>query len=251
MSSCTPRRMMRPSECDGVLMKIGILKCDQVNDLFAAKYGQYPEMFANLLRPAQPDIEFIVFDAEQRDLPTDIDVADAYLITGSRHGVNDGADWINNLERFVRILHAARKKIVGICFGHQLIAKALGGEVIKSPKGWGIGITQNEIIHEKEWMSPFQPQIKLLVSHQDQVVETPAHAQVIAGSDFCPNYMMQIGTHILTIQGHPEFTKPYAYDLMKSREKIINKQTVEQGIQSLELSEDDFLIAQWIINFLR
>lgn len=232
-------------------MKIGILKCDQVNDLFAAKYGQYPEMFANLLRPAQPDLEFIVFDAVQGDLPADIDIVDAYLITGSRYGVNDGADWINNLEQFVRILHDSRKKIVGICFGHQLIAKALGGEVVTSPKGWGVGVTQNEIIHEKEWMTPFQKQINLLVSHQDQVVERPDDAEVIAGSDFCPNYMMQIGTHVLTIQGHPEFTKPYAHELMKSREKIINKKTLDQGIQSLELSEDDSLIAQWIINFLK
>ncbi|WBV66493.1 type 1 glutamine amidotransferase [Legionella pneumophila] len=118
-------------------MNLGILLCDKVSEVFVADHGQYPEMFANLLRPADSTLELTVFDAEHGELPTDIHAVDAYLISGSRHGVNDDYPWIRKLEEFVRTLHASQKKLIGICFGHQLIAKALGGKVIKSPKGWG------------------------------------------------------------------------------------------------------------------
>ncbi|MBL7480457.1 glutamine amidotransferase-related protein [Legionella bononiensis] len=232
-------------------MKIGILKCDRVSDVFVERHGQYPEMFANLLRPVDPNIEFIVFDAENEVLPSDIHAVDAYLITGSRHGVNDGYPWIAQLEEFIRTVHAAQKKVIGICFGHQLIAKALGGKVIKSPKGWGVGMSQNQIVQQKDWMNPFKNEFNILVSHQDQVVALPQGAQVLAGSDFCPNYLMQIGTHFFSIQGHPEFTKDYSRDLMISREDAVDQHQFAQGIKSLELHEDDALIAQWIINFIR
>ena len=231
-------------------MNLGILKCDRVTDIFVEEHGQYPEMFAALLKSVDPGIKFTVFDAEQGNLPTDIHAVDAYLITGSRHGVNDGFSWIDQLEEFIRTLHAAKKKVIGICFGHQLIAKALGGKVIKSPKGWGVGISQNTVVSHKEWMNPLSKQFNILVSHQDQVVDLPLGAEVLASSDFCPFYMMQIGSHFFTIQGHPEFTKAYSRALMVSREDILNEQEYVQGIKSLELHEDDQLIAQWIISFL-
>lgn len=232
-------------------MKLGILKCDSVSDVFVADHGQYPEMFASLLRLADPSLEFTVFDAENEVLPGNINAADAYLITGSRHGVNDGYPWIAQLEEFVRTLHAAKKKVIGICFGHQLIAKALGGKVIKSPKGWGVGMSQNQILQHKDWMNPFQKQMNILVSHQEQVVEPPKEAEVLASSDFCPYYMLQIGNHFFTVQGHPEFTKSYSRDLMVSREDTIDELQFERGMKSLELHEDDALFAQWIINFLK
>jgi GMP synthase-like glutamine amidotransferase len=231
-------------------MKLGILKCDEVNEVFAHDHGQYPDMFAELLRPADPKLEFTVFDVEQGLFPKDIHAVDAYLITGSRHGVNDGFPWIAQLEEFIQTIHKAQKKVVGICFGHQLIAKALGGQVIKSPKGWGVGMSQNTIIQNKAWMQPFKQQFNLLVSHQDQVVKLPPGAEVLAASSFCPFYMMQLDNHIITIQGHPEFTKAYARDLMVSRETILAADTFQQGIKTLALSEDDALIAQWIVNFL-
>lgn len=232
-------------------MNIGILKCDQIREPLMAEHGKYPEMYATLFQSVDSSINFTVFDAEHGELPTDIHAADAYLITGSHHGVNDGFPWIEQLEDFVRTLHAAQKKVVGICFGHQLIAKALGGKVMKSPKGWGIGMSQNEIFQHKQWMSPSQKQFNLLVSHQDQVVELPPEAEVLAGSDFCPNYMMQIGSNLFTIQGHPEFTKEYTRDLMMLRKDIHQEQEIARGLQSLELTEDDALIAQWIVQFLK
>jgi GMP synthase-like glutamine amidotransferase len=232
-------------------MNLGILNCDRLSEEFAARYGQYPEMFALLLQSADPKMTFTVFEALQGQLPTDVYAADAYLITGSRHGVNDGYPWITQLESFVRTLHAAQKKVIGICFGHQLIAKALGGQVIKSPNGWGIGISQNHVIFHKLWMQPQQNQLNLLVSHQDQVITLPQGAQCLASSDFCPNYMIQIGSTLLSVQGHPEFTKAYAKDLMHSRAGIIAQDVLTKGMQSLVLEHEHLLMAQWIVRFLQ
>ncbi|HHL3493210.1 TPA: GMP synthase [Legionella pneumophila] len=231
-------------------MNLGILLCDKVSEVFVEDHGQYPEMFANLLRPADATLELTVFDAEHGELPTDVHAVDAYLISGSRYGVNDDYPWIRKLEEFVRTLHASQKKLIGICFGHQLIAKALGGKVIKSPKGWGVGMSQNQIYQFKEWMKPSLNCFNLLVSHQDQVIELPTGAEILAGSDFCPNYMMQIGS-FFSVQGHPEFTKSYSRDLMVSREDSVNEIEFAKGMKSLELHEDDTIIAQWIINFLK
>lgn len=232
-------------------MKLGIIKCDQVSEVFVAQHGQYADMFAHLLLPIDPNLEFVIYDAELGQLPTDIDQVDAYLISGSRHGVNDGFAWIDQLEEFVLGLYQAQKKVIGICFGHQIIAKALGGKVIKSPKGWGVGVSQNQIVAPKEWMHPSKDQLNILVSHQDQVVELPKEAEVLASSDFCPYYLLRIGHSFLSIQGHPEFTKPYAQDLMISREDAIGDLEFEQAMKSMALTDDSSLFAQWMVNFLR
>ncbi|KTD74679.1 glutamine amidotransferase-related protein [Legionella waltersii] len=231
-------------------MKLGILLCDQVSPALAVKYGQYPEMFMNLLKRADSTLESKVFNVENGEFPKSIHEVDAYLISGSRHGVYDDYPWIKQLEQFVRLLHLEQKKLVGICFGHQLVAQALGGTVVKSPKGWGVGMSQNQVYHQKEWMVPKVEQFNILVSHQDQVIELPPGAELLAGSDFCPNYMLQVGSTVLTIQGHPEFTKDYSRDLMVSKEDKVSESEFSRAIQSLALEENDGLIAEWIVRFI-
>ncbi|WED42083.1 glutamine amidotransferase-related protein [Legionella cardiaca] len=231
-------------------MHIGILLCDHVGEKFIAEHGQYPDMVAKLLHQADPTLTFSVYEVKQDKFPSDIDEADAYLISGSRHGVNDGLPWISNLEHFILRLHNAQKKVIGICFGHQLIAKALGGKVVVAAKGWGIGMSINKITQQKPWMFPQQNDLNLLVSHQEQVVELPIGAEVLAHSEFCPFYMLQISNHLLTVQGHPEFSKAYSQALMEDRKDILGEKLSEQGIESLHLKVDDNLFAQWIVNFL-
>jgi GMP synthase-like glutamine amidotransferase len=230
-------------------MNIGILQCGHVREQFVAEHGKYPAMFSALLKQADPTLTFTLYDTENNEFPSNIDACDAYLITGSRHCVNDDFSWINDLEHFVRQLHQAQKKVIGICFGHQLIAKALGGKVIKSPNGWGIGMSKNKIMQKKPWMNPAPEQFTLPMSHQDQVVELPPEAEVIASNDFCPFYMMQIGNN-LTVQGHPEFSKAYAQALIEFRKDILDTQRYEKGIASLQWDKDDAVFAKWIVNFL-
>ena len=230
-------------------MIIGILQCGKVQEKLALKHGQYPTMFNTLLKQINPTFTYTTYDVESGMVPSNINACDAYIITGSHHGVYDDLPWIPSLQMFVRKLHAADKKIVGVCFGHQLVAQALGGKVIKSPKGWGVGISKSHIIQHKPWMIPKRDELNLIISHQDQVVDVPRGAEILAGNDFCPFYMTQMG-NTLTIQGHPEFSKAYAEDVLEGRKAILDSTLFKEALQSLGLEKDDAIVARWIVNFI-
>lgn len=230
-------------------MKIGVLQCDTVLAELQQEFGDYPDMFRRLMRQASADMELIFYNAIAGALPADINECDGYMTTGSRHGVNDGSAWIQQLEHFVRALYAANKKLVGICFGHQLIAKALGGRVERSAKGWGVGVARKRVAKRKPWMQPFQETIQLVVSHQDQVTKLPQGAEVLAASEFCPFYMLAYQGHFLSLQGHPEFCKSYSRALTQKRRDRIPADRVEQALASLEQPVDDVVVARWINGF--
>ena len=230
-------------------MKIGILQCDHVQQQLESEFGDYPLMFTRLLEEITSDWEYVVYPVLHGKFPTAVDECDGYITTGSRHGVNDGFPWIDQLLAFIRDIDQQGVKFVGICFGHQLLAKALGGRVEKSSRGWGIGVSNSHIIKRQSWMEPFQPEMGLVVSHQDQVVELPARANRLAASQFCPNYMLQIGKHLMGVQGHPEFTHLYAAALMDRRRDHISASRIREGMASLQAEVHDKLMVLWIVNF--
>lgn len=231
-------------------MKIGLLQCDEVMDELQPQFGTYPYMFHTLFDSISADIQWITYNAVAGELPSSTDECEGYITTGSRFGVNDGDDWINHLQDFITTLAKEGKKYVGICFGHQLLAQALGGKVEQSDRGWGIGLSFNQIKHAKDWMEPNQDSLDLIVSHQDQVTQLPPHAEVLASSGFCPYYMIQYGDNMMSVQGHPEFSKLYSSELMNRRKDSIPADRIEQGLASLSSSVDDYLMARWIMNFL-
>ena len=232
-------------------MKLGILKTDAVRPEWVPDFGEYPDMFITLLGRLDPAIEFSVYDVEQGEYPADIDEVDAYLITGSKSSVYDDKPWIRALEDFVRELHARRKKLVGICFGHQLVAQALGGRTEKSDKGWGQGVHTHTFTGSPVWHDGGSLAFNVLVSHQDQVVENAEGAEVLASSDFCENAVCQIGNHILTFQGHPEFVPGYSHEIMQYRRELIGEATYETGMASLNTPAEGERIGRWILSFLR
>ena len=105
-------------------MHIGILRTDSVRPEWVPTYGEYPDMFEHLLLAEDGDLIFTTWNVEAGELPDSVEVADGFLITGSKSSVYDDKDWIRSLEGFVRECHAARRKVIGICFGHQLVAQA-------------------------------------------------------------------------------------------------------------------------------
>ncbi|OUR73776.1 GMP synthase [Marinomonas sp. 42_23_T18] len=236
-------------------MKIGLLQCDSVMDSLQGEHGNYPAMFRDLFKSVDDSIELSIFDVREGQYPDDIHAFDGFVTTGSRHGAEDDLPWITELIGFVQKLYQEKVKLVGICFGHQIIAKALGGQVVKSDKGWGVGVSVNEVVDDSAqkltWMQPHKAEMKLIVSHQDQVVQLPEGSQVLAASDFCPAYMYQVGECFLSVQGHPEFSKAYSNDLMESRRDRISHDVIEAGQASLEQDVDDELMTRWIINFLK
>ena len=232
-------------------MKLGILKTDAVRPEWVPDFGEYPDMFIALLGRVDPELEFAVYDVEQGEYPADIDEVDAYLITGSKSSVYEDKPWIATLIEFVRELDRRRKKIVGICFGHQLVAQALGGRTEKSPKGWGVGLHSYRFSSMPTWHDGEDADFTVLVSHQDQVVENAEGAQVLASSEFCDNAVVQIGDHILTFQGHPEFVRGYSREIMEFRREMIGEQTYLTGVASLEGDSEGERVARWILDFLR
>ena len=232
-------------------MKIGILQCDDVLEVLQPDFGNYPDMLQRMFRRIDPDLEFEVWDVRTGAFPEAVDSCAAYVSTGSRHGVTDGLAWVAELEAYIRLLDAERKTYLGVCFGHQALATALGGEVERSPRGWGVGVTTSKVRERQPWMEPFQAQLDLVASHQDQVSRLPDGVRVLAGSDFCPHYLVQRGDHFLGIQGHPEFSRDYSRALMLRRRGLIPDERIEEGLASLDRDVDDLRVARWLLNFMR
>jgi GMP synthase-like glutamine amidotransferase len=177
-------------------------------------------------------------------LPVDPAECDAWITTGSRHSVNDDEPWIRALENFVREVAVADVPFVGICFGHQLIAKALGGTVVRSERGWGVGAKDVEVRDDLGLGGSY----RILHSHQDQVETLPPGGQVLGWNEDCPVSMLGVGDNLIGIQGHPEFVASYSRALMESRRgDEIPAQTVDDALATLARPTDSDRLADWIL----
>jgi len=233
-------------------MKIGILKTDAVRPEWVPTYGEYPDMFVQLFKRVDPALTFETWDVEQGQLPTNIDDISGFVITGSKSSVYDDKPWIRRLEALVRQYHAENRKLVGICFGHQLIAQALGGVVDKSPKGWGVGVHSYDLTDTTLAADGKGGAVHLIASHQDQVMRAPAEANVIASNNHCDIAGMRIGNNVLTFQGHPEFIPDYSRAIMHFRRPMIGDERVNEGLASLETNQHQGdRVARWLVDFLR
>lgn len=233
------------------MLRIGILQVDSVLPQFEKEFGNYPGMFKQMLSAAAAgDVTFTVYDVQQGQYPKTTDECDGYVITGSKLSVYDDEAWIHRLRDYVVELHDTQMPMVGICFGHQMVAHALGGKTEAAPVGWGVGVHHSDVVSKAPFMDPPLEGFNLIVSHKDQVTVLPAGAELLATSSFCPNAMFSIDEHILTFQGHPEFCKPYSQALMEYREDVLGEEKFSKGMQSLAEETHEAVIARWIINFL-
>lgn len=189
-------------------MRIGILQTGQSPDVLRGEMGDYPDMFAHLL--ADKGLSFTTYHVEGMEFPADVRDCDGWLITGSRHGAYEDHPFIKPLEDFIRRAYAARVPLVGICFGHQIIAQALGGRVERFAKGWAVGPQDYDFGGQT---------VRLNAWHRDQVVEKPPEAEVVACNDFCENAALIYGDRAFTVQAHPEFRDEFVKGLMETRGK--------------------------------
>jgi GMP synthase (glutamine-hydrolysing) len=213
---------------------IGILEAGAVAEQLAARHGSFADACRRFLGRGDEQPAFRVYRSYLGELPASVSACDGWLITGSRYSAFDDDPWIADLAAFARAAAEARP-VVGICFGHQLVAQAFGGAVERSSRGWGIGVHSYQVGRRRDWMTPALDEIALLASHQDQVTRLPDGAELLAGSDFCPYGLFQLGDNIVALQGHPEMTKAFAAD---------------NALDSLAQPTHEDEMAAWLLRFL-
>lgn len=225
--------------------RLGLLETDTLYDSLIDDYGSYGNMFAAFFDALGGQLSYRHYQVQAGELPQHIDECDAYLITGSKAGVYDPLPWIAALESWIIDFHRQRARIIGICFGHQIIAHSLGGKAEKSEKGWGLGVLNCEQI-----LTGNASTLRLIHSHQDQVITLPANAIRLAGSDFCPNAALAIGNNVLTFQGHPEFTPRYLQRLLEQRKGTIDSEVISRALASLDKATDHEQVGRYLLDFI-
>lgn len=234
-------------------MRITILETGRAPGTLSVDYPRYPAMFAALLSGVDATLSFetvALVDGEALPAPSS---CEAVLITGSPAGVYDQTPWMDPLRAFIRDAFATGTPMVGVCFGHQIIADAMGGDVRKSEKGWGVGRHTYEVTGARGWMDGAGPTVSLSVSHQDQVITPPAGAVTLARSAHTDHAILAYdGAPVMSLQGHPEFSDAFVAALYSARRgKSLTDAQVDGAIASLASREDSALVGRWMARFLK
>lgn len=230
------------------VMNIGILETGRPPDRLSADHPSYAAMIEDLVGG---DHRFTIFAVCEGTFPADPSAHEAYVITGSPAGVYEPLPWIASLADFLRGLPPGTK-LVGICFGHQIMAAAFGGRVEKSERGWGLGL-QRYAIHARETWMDDATVVAVPAIHQDQVVEAPAGARTLAGNAFTPHAILAYADRAaISFQVHPEFTADYATALIAGHEPAIPHDDASRAmaLASLRQPNDCDRLGGWIRRFL-
>ena len=215
-------------------MKVGILQTGRAPEKLRSTHGDYDEMSRVFLGlPHEFVRHYAVLDGHFPDDATD---CEAWFITGSKYGVYEDHGWIAPLEAFIRLAYAMNRKMVGVCFGHQIMAQALGGKVEKFEKGFSVGAVDYTLTGPVRNAADGDTQnIRLHAYHQDQIIEPPKDAELTLTSDFCKYAGFAYKDWGLSVQPHPEFSSTYLKDLVASRRgTLLSNALADKATSSLK-----------------
>jgi len=231
-------------------MKIGLLNAYAYNPDVEDFRQRYWPMFQQFFTEhVSSDFSLHEYNVTQRCWPNSLQECDGWIIGASQHSVHDKSSWVTKLMEFACACHFNQKPLIGIGFGHQVIAHSLGGEVNKSRKGWGTGVRDFNIRQHKPWMTPELAACTLSFSHKEQVDMLPGQAMLLAGDSFCLHQMYAIEDHIFAIQGHPEYDQAFMQALLGEHKKNITIECYEQALASLDQSTDSRVVGDWMRQF--
>lgn len=213
---------------------VNILLCDTFPGRLPDFIPNYESLFMDLFASIGAEVNYRIFQTWQGELPDVINTDELYLIPGSLDSAYDDKLWIAALVQWVKSAYKHGAKLMGVCFGHQVIARALGGEVRPYEGGFGTGVRASRVIDGL--MQPYFPggEMRLLYSHHDQVIALPPDAVLCATSDFCKNESFRIGRQVVTFQGHPEFTVAYSRHLLTNCSDDVDETVRQVALQSLD-----------------
>ncbi|MEJ6392302.1 type 1 glutamine amidotransferase [Gymnodinialimonas sp. 2305UL16-5] len=220
-------------------MRLGILQCGHVPDEVAATDGAYGALIGTLF--AHRGFDQTLWSVVDHDFPPGPDAADGWLVTGSKHGAYEAHSWIPPLEDLIRAIAATDRPLVGICFGHQIIAQALGGQVEKFHGGWQVGRRDYRVGDHHLAMNAW---------HQDQVTALPPDAQILGETEHCAAAILAIGPRILTVQPHPEFPSSVIETLLEVRSDPLSAGQITAARNALDRPNDNRAMADWLADVL-
>lgn len=236
------------------MITLGLLEVDVLYDDLIPDYGSYGKMFEHFFESLKGGLQYRYYEVQKGEFPQALNECDAYLITGSKAGVYELLPWVSSLQDWIKDFYQRGARLTGICFGHQILAHSLGGYAEKSNRGWGVGLLETQLFDDRNlFLGNYVNKgdsIKLLHSHQDQVVKLPEEAQCLTGNDFCPIAAMGIGKQVLSFQGHPEFTPEYFRRLISRRKENIGQDRFVKAMRTLENTTDHKLIGQVLLDFI-
>ncbi|KAI8906530.1 hypothetical protein PhCBS80983_g01003 [Powellomyces hirtus] len=244
-------------------LSVALLICDVPMPVIVSNYGDYEKLFSNLLHQANEaysastlpvELKITAFDVTQGQYPQNIDDFSAYILTGSKFSAYEDINWIKDLKKFMqRVDSETHAKVVGICFGHQILAEALGGKVTKNPAGWEIGWTEMNLNPAgADVLKSSKTVLRIHQMHQDHVSVVPPRFEVISSTEKCPVQMMARGERYLTIQGHPEFVPGVVVEIVKARRasKVFSEEVADLALSQVDNMVDNIWFGQKMLGFM-
>lgn len=230
-------------------MNLAILMANTDVSAFSDKYPKDGEKFSDFVACVRPLWSCSVYDATQSILPADLTAYDGFIITGSPASVHDKDAWVAELSDLVVEIHKHKLPIFGACYGHQIIAKALGGTVGRNSRGFVLGVAQSETVSDQPWMTGLPKHFPLYAAHGEQVLRLPETAQAVLKTENCPNAGFVIGKTIYTTQYHPEMTPHFIRALTEHLATSMSRDVIQNAHDTLSTIVDMPIFAESVARF--
>ncbi len=231
-------------------MKLALIQCDYVPTQLRSQFGDYPLMFEKAFDVFDRKLDWTVIDICRGKHRFDVKNFDAFIISGSRSSVNDSKSWIDELVALINKIVDNHIPLVGLCFGHQAIAKALGGKVSKSKTGWNIGCVPIRLLACGQNVFDMTQDRYLYAFHQDQIEILPKNASCLGTTTVCRNFIVEFQKGVLGFQGHPEFDDTYMHALLDINIADLDSVRIADIKQTLDQASHSKAVRRFILDYL-